>query len=255
MGSSSPASRSSGGRSTTRSTSRRPAASSRPRSGRPVRPAPLELRRVPRLVRRLLADLRPGAAEGAQRRGRPRRPHRHPRRVRRRRLAPGARPEARHRDRDAADPADAVEREALAAEAEAFGRFFGLPADLRVVDGMIERPTDPATTERVRALRDRPRRNRGAAQPRRGGLVRRRPAVRDDVRPSPRRSSGRLARRPGRPPGEPRRDRPGAILPAAVRRPSRLGRRLPRRPERRLGRAGVLVADAHATIAEAGRRR
>ena len=32
-------------------------------------------------------------------------------------------------------PLDAREREALAAEAEAFGRFFGLPAELRVVDG------------------------------------------------------------------------------------------------------------------------
>ena len=31
-------------------------------------------------------------------------------------------------------PLDAVEREALAAEAEAFGRFFGLPATLRVVE-------------------------------------------------------------------------------------------------------------------------
>ena len=32
-------------------------------------------------------------------------------------------------------PLDAREREALAAEAEAFGRFFGLPADLRVIEG------------------------------------------------------------------------------------------------------------------------
>ena len=43
---------------------------------RPVRPAPVQLRRVPRLVRRLLADRRSVAAEGAQRRGRPRRAHR-----------------------------------------------------------------------------------------------------------------------------------------------------------------------------------
>src|SRR5579875_105882 len=69
-----------------------------------------------------------------------------------------------------------------------------------------------------------------AAQPRRAELLRAREALlRDGARRPPRRRDLRpLGRRAARQPGAPRRRRPRALLPAAVRRPSRLARGAPR---------------------------
>jgi hypothetical protein len=113
----------------------------------------------------------------------------------------------------------------------AFARFYALRDGAGEGAGADAR-ADPRAVPRAAG-------DERAAQPRPAHLLRARQAVVPDgaARPPRGRAVRALVRGRGRRPGDARRGRPGALLPAAVRRPPRLARRSAR-PRSLLGRAG-----------------